>query len=173
MISLAAELRWTPPPPLVPWVAEVERLLVAGDAAAVRGTCASMAIRRGIQRILRDGRPYLERSTLDDLGRGRERIYLHRFVAGDAPGLFHSHPWRASRSVILAGGYVEHRHDGSVKRVLPGQLNIIGAFDFHRVELLEADVWTIFNTGAPKATPDWHFLEATTGRRVHHLDARR
>lgn len=83
--------------------------------------------------------PYLERylvATVMGL-----RIYLHRFVASDPDGL-HSHPFRHSFSLILAGRYREYRWSGS--RTLRW-FNYLGPDALHRIELMDgADVWTLF-----------------------------
>ena len=88
---------------------------------------------------------------------------LHHFVRSDEDRELHNHPWRWSLSVILAGGYVEERMvDGRVvlRRVTPGSINIIRDNDFHRVDLLEKDCWSLFITG-PK-TQSWGFLHRIT-----------
>lgn len=93
---------------------------------------------------------------------------VHRFHASDAPGALHNHPWRWSGSLVLAGGYREQRRDftqpyGIAERdVLPGQFNYIRGSDYHRVELLDDECWTIFMTG-PK-NDGWGFWDPATGR---------
>jgi hypothetical protein len=82
------------------------------------------------------------------------RFYLHRFVASDADGI-HSHPFRYSLSLILAGWYFEDRW--LVRRV-KRFVNFIGPSDFHRVVLPDngKDVWTLFmHTARVQA---WGFL---------------
>jgi hypothetical protein len=69
-------------------------------------------------------------------------------------------------SFILAGGYVEHRHrsdkPGKVvqRTFLPGDVNLIGADDFHRVDLLGKDCWSLFVAGE-KTERSWGFLTET------------
>jgi len=81
-------------------------------------------------------------------------------------------PFRAYRrafSIVLAGGYVEERRDvvggrlkfQVVRRIIrPPSLNRIGQHDFHRVELIEKDAWTLFVAG-PKAS-SWGFWNRHT-----------
>lgn len=149
------------------WLRVVEDALARCDAITIREACATLAASLPLTDIQRSGRPYLRRYTLDDLGPGRERIYLHHFVAGDSPAYSHSHPWDLSRSVILAGGYREHRPGETPHDRLPGMCVEIRSSTFHRIELLEADCWTVFNTGLPAGGGAWCFLELRSGRRIH------
>ncbi|MHB2027551.1 MAG: hypothetical protein ACYCPT_01885 [Acidimicrobiales bacterium] len=91
-------------------------------------------------------------------------VMLHRFARSDEPGELHSHPWEMSVSFVLAGGYREERRlpDESVetKEVLPFDLNLIGQNDFHRVDLLENECWTLFVTGRKVAS--WAFWNRDT-----------
>jgi hypothetical protein len=95
-------------------------------------------------------------------------IYLHKFHRGDDDEALHNHPWRWSFAIILAGGYVEQRRVGLRKmiwrHVLPGSINIIRGDDYHRVELIEKDAWSIFVAG-PRVT-SWNFWDASTGETV-------
>lgn len=89
---------------------------------------------------------------------GRFGIYLHRFHRSDSDRELHNHPWRWSCSLVLAGGYVEERRSGDAvisRRVTPGRFNWIGHDDFHRVDLIEKDAWTLFVVG-PKVS-SWGF----------------
>jgi|HubBroStandDraft_2_1064218.scaffolds.fasta_scaffold00001_7 hypothetical protein len=101
-------------------------------------------------------------------------IYLHRFHRGDDDLDLHSHPWLWSVSLILAGGYREERRAfhgkwgdmGTVwhvaERVLrPGMFNVIRGDDFHRVDLLEEDAWSLFFAG-PRVS-SWSFWDRWTG----------
>lgn len=90
-------------------------------------------------------------------------IYLHRFHRGDDGAELHNHPWAWSFSLILAGGYREERRIGSrvVSRIVrPLTLNFIGHDDFHRVDLLEDDAWSLFVAG-PKVS-SWAFWNRET-----------
>lgn len=51
-----------------------------------------------------DGRPVLYIKTLASWG--EYKLQLHKFVRGDDPGCYHSHPAKALR-LILWGGYIE------------------------------------------------------------------
>lgn len=98
-------------------------------------------------------------------GDKRWGLYLHRFHRGDDDVELHNHPWRWALSLILAGGYVEERRVGDaviVRKVCPGTLNRIDADDFHRVDLLEHDAWSLFLVG-PKFQ-GWGFWNRSTGR---------
>ena len=57
-----------------------------------------------------DGRPTMWVTPL--LSVGGCRVDLHKFVHGDDPRYFHTHPaWAVS--VVLTGGYIEEREDGT------------------------------------------------------------
>lgn len=85
-------------------------------------------------------------------------VYLHKFHRGNNDAALHDHPWSWGVSLILAGGYVEERRMGRavVQRILgPLSLNVLTADDFHRVDLIEDDAWTLFVVG-PKIK-SWGF----------------
>jgi len=101
-------------------------------------------------------------------------LYLHKFHRGDDDQALHRHPWRWAVSLILAGGYSEERrvladrsllppHCYAVERreVRPWTLNFIRGDDFHRVDLLEEDCWSLFLAG-PRAS-SWSFWDRATG----------
>ncbi len=105
---------------------------------------------------------YLSRFTLARLG--AVRVYLNRFERGDEDLELHDHPWCWAVSLILSGGYVEERRDGGCieSRVFaPGNLNLIWADTFHRVDGVQADTWTLFLAG-PRVQK-WHFWNRATG----------
>lgn len=91
-------------------------------------------------------------------------VYLHRFHRSDADGELHNHPWQWAIAIVLVGGYSEERRDpgGGVYRrlVTPGTINFIRHNDFHRVDLLEHDAWSLFITG-PRVQ-DWGFWSRVT-----------
>ena len=58
-----------------------------------------------MERIERDGRPYLDRWHVAHFRCG-QRLYLHYFHRGDAEEYNHDHPW-SFWSLILWGGYWE------------------------------------------------------------------
>lgn len=71
---------------------------------------------------------------------------------------------RGSGLSRIAGGYREERRLGNrlVSRVVaPLSFNFIGADDFHRVELLEHDAWSLFLVGPKVAS--WSFWDPRTG----------
>jgi hypothetical protein len=91
-------------------------------------------------------------------------IYLHKFHRSDSDDALHNHPWVWSRSLVLAGGYSEERRVGNavVRRdVRPVTWNRIDADDFHRVDLLEQDCWSLFFAG-PKTSKSWGFWNRVT-----------
>lgn len=95
-------------------------------------------------------------------------VYLHHFHRGDKDRELHNHPWLWSLALILAGGYVEERRQGDavIKRTLgPGRINWISHDDYHRVELIDGDSWTLFIAG-PKVS-SWGFWDRDTGGFVH------
>lgn len=95
--------------------------------------------------------------------------FLHRFHRSDNAGELHSHPWRWGISLILSGGYSEERRqpdDSVTRRVFrPGAINIIRATDYHRVDLLTDECWTLFIAG-PKADT-WYFWNRETKKRCN------
>jgi hypothetical protein len=97
-------------------------------------------------------------------------VYLHRFHRSDDDSALHNHPWRWARALILAGGYSEERRVAPIlgfgyevaRRTLrPGSWVRINAEDFHRVDLLQSDSWSLFIAGPKFAS--WGFWEPTTG----------
>lgn len=93
-------------------------------------------------------------------------LFLHRFHRSDDDGALHSHPWAWSLSLVLVGGYSEERRQGDsvVRRLIrPGMFNFIRGTDYHRVDLLEYDTWSLFLVG-PKAST-WYFWDRYTGKR--------
>lgn len=104
------------------------------------------------------GDPYLSRFYVTpDADWWRNRlpgVFLHYFHRGDNDRELHNHPWEWGFSFILTGGYHEDRLDRTTtevvrKKVLPGDINRIDHFTFHRVDMLhpERGCWTIFVTG--------------------------
>jgi hypothetical protein len=102
-------------------------------------------------------------------------LYIHRFHRSDQDSACHSHPWFWARSLILAGGYVEERRvlappgewpDRVVRFIRrPGSIVRLDADDFHRVDLIEKDSWSLFLAG-PKAG-SWSFWDRRTGEIMH------
>lgn len=131
-----------------------------------RRFCEGLAPTLEREAIERNGRPYLDRYYLAGWQPGRRpgsAVYLHHFLSSDDPGVYHSHPWAWSCSLILVGGYREARcvtgpltaqggrisGEGVIveRMYLPGEVNVILAEDRHRIDLLESDAWTLFLAG--------------------------
>ena len=100
-------------------------------------------------------------------------VYLHRFHRSDSDGALHNHPWKWARSLVLAGGYIEERrakdwrsppwHSVERRVIRPFSWNKIDATDFHRVDLIESDCWSLFIAG-PKTGESWGFWDRWTGK---------
>jgi hypothetical protein len=91
-------------------------------------------------------------------------LYIHRFHQSDIDQELHNHPWNWALSFVIAGGYIEERRNEfdqvTQRGVKPLSFNFIRSTDFHRVDLVEDDCWTLFLTG-PKAR-SWGFWDRTT-----------
>lgn len=95
-------------------------------------------------------------------------LYLHRFHRSDDDLALHNHPWRWALSLVLVGGYSEERRVGDrvVRRtVRPWSFNVVRGDDYHRVDLLEQDAWSLFLVG-PKVS-SWYFWDRTLRARTH------
>jgi len=107
---------------------------------------------------------YLTRYYVFGKDRKLGNIFIHQFHSSDELGELHSHPWSWSVGLILVGGYVEERRmkDDSVKsfRRRPFTFNFITKNDFHRVDLIDDDCWTLFIAG-PR-TKSWGFWDRNT-----------
>ena len=134
------------------------------------------------------GEPYLSRVLLPRVKLplvGEFRVMLHHFHRADADRALHNHPWRWAGSLVLCGSYVEDRLDADIAAIVSSSwfrtlrakldlepvidavtrkrvrwVNWLTDQDFHRVDRLEGDVWTLFIAG-PR-TQDWGFVEAGT-----------
>lgn len=104
----------------------------------------------------RDGSPYLTRAMLPRfLG---VRIMLHHFHRPDEDDCMHNHPWEWALALVLKGSYVETRMpplEATRTRVVRF-FNFITQHDYHKIDSLKGDVWTLFITG-PRLQ-DWGFL---------------
>lgn len=122
-----------------------------------------------------EGNPYLTRYYLFGADRAFGNIFLHHFHKSDGDMdpdgtlLLHNHPWPWSFSLILLGGYIEERrvleHAGwavAEYEVKPGTFNFITHKDFHRVDLLEQDGWSLFFTGWRSSKRSWGFWNRNT-----------
>jgi len=131
-----------------------------------------------------DGIPYLYRAYLEgeNAPEGEPGLVLHKFVASDQPGELHCHPWRWSISFIIAGSYKETRarpiemirgvrgvakdkitlSDKKERTFEPGDNNWISHDDYHRVEILTPEVWTLFLHGPREH--GWGFVKEKFGK---------
>ena len=92
-------------------------------------------------------------------------LYLHKFHRGDNDRALHGHPWQWALSFVIAGGYLEERRIGRrvvARGVPPLSFNWISHDDFHRVDLVEDDAWTLFLVG-PRVS-SWSFWDRETGQ---------
>jgi hypothetical protein len=113
-----------------------------------------------------NGKPKVHRRYL--LGSGKTfGLFVHNFVASEAPTVFHDHPWTWGLALVIRGGYIEERcaRDGTkrTKRWLGlGRMNLLLPGVFHRVELRDGrPAWTVFVHG--RKVRRWGFLSAVTG----------
>jgi len=126
------------------------------NAEHARAWCVDMARRLQKQDIRPHEAPYLTRYFAAGwkpfaLSPG-PAIFLHHFVGSDPSDAVHSHPWLWGCSLILVGGYVEHRcYDRGVwghHTYGPGDVNVILPNDKHRIDLVGPECWTVFLAGA-------------------------
>lgn len=69
-------------------------------------------------------------------------VRVHHILRSDQDRHFHDHPMDFT-SVILSGGYVEHRPGRRPCRWEPGDIVTRRAEDLHRIELLGRSAWTL------------------------------
>lgn len=77
-------------------------------------------------------------------------LVLHQFHQSDSTSLLHNHGWSWGLSFVLSGGYIEEKLiNGEVIRrtVKPFSFNFIRPHEYHRVELIEKEAWTLFLRG--------------------------
>lgn len=88
-------------------------------------------------------------------------VFLHAIRLPDRDPNPHTHPFSWSASLILKGGYVEHRGATGVRvRTLgPGSINMIKGNTIHRIDRTRNDktVWTLFLAGKPHGR-GWGFV---------------
>lgn len=150
-----------------------------------------------------DKEPYLERYYIawpDSEKRQRKDIpfncFLHRFMRSDDP-VFHNHPWKWYRTVILKGGYWEHTPWGTEWRGVGHTRYVVGDKlvpyprsitipiklgtntishkfslihqDLHWVEVPKpGETWTLFIRGRDHGK-DWGFVpRVDTGKWIQH-----
>jgi hypothetical protein len=136
-----------------------------------------------VGRELSDVNPFLDERTRRVLFAAKHHgVYLHHFHRGDDERELHSHPFRWSCALILAGGYVEERRMTlpaelaavgkpylvEARTLRPGMINLLRHDTFHRVELLEKDAWTLFVTGPKIAS--WSFWDRDTGKETSWVE---
>jgi hypothetical protein len=103
-------------------------------------------------------------------------LVLHHIQRSDSDPELHNHPWDWAVALILVGGYREERKIPSMfpgplsvlgLHFFPGDINIILADTFHRIELLDEQTgaWTLFLHG--KRIQDWGFWDRYTGAFTH------
>ncbi len=122
--------------------------------------------------------PYMTKFRLLNLGKRFLRVYVHLIHRSDEDEELHSHPWNWAFGIILKGGYRETRWSnpnfsedpyatGYVsirsRTYLPGQINVIRSDDYHKLDLLEDECWTLFIAGPEKH--EWFFANPWSGRR--------
>lgn len=105
--------------------------------AGLRQLCESIAGRKQVRHIPKEGGTYLSRFFLypearpEDL-EGEERddpfgVVLHHFQASDADHELHKHPWDWGVSIILTGGYREERRFYAKAAPLPFDMELPSA----------------------------------------------
>lgn len=110
--------------------------------------------------------PYLERYWVGE--RWGRTFYLHRFLASDPGDEMHNHPWAASCSLRLSGGYREERltPDGPMI-TQKGLLSFLDTKTYHRV-IIEPGThcWTLF-WHTSEVVQKWGFLQHDGTFREH------
>lgn len=107
----------------------------------------------------------------DEYGRPKSTIVrsnkwsfvLHHFHKSDSAEELHDHGWTWGLSFVLAGGYMEEKlvnGEVQVKHIKAFTFNRIRPDEFHRVELIEKDAWTLFFCG-PR-TKEWGYKDRKT-----------
>ncbi|AEK09993.1 cysteine dioxygenase [Mycobacterium phage Rey] len=124
-----------------------------------------------------DGQVYLNRWHVIPRNRFLN-VYLHQFLGSDDDRALHDHPWWFA-SLILKGGYWEHRKTGWATWRAPGSFAIRRPKTAHRVELdvdtvysfehdtwLEKPAWTLIFTGPKIRSWGFHCPQGWTHWRV-------
>ncbi len=86
------------------------------------------------------------------------RAFLHQMHAHDTGRHSHSHPWTWARALVVTGGYLEFRSGtpDTYRWLSPGDVNVLNPGDYHRIEDVRSDTWTLFCAGTRRS--DWGFL---------------
>jgi len=107
----------------------------------------------------------------DEFGRPKSNIIrtngwslvLHQFHQSDSTDKLHNHGWTWGLSFVLAGGYSEEKFMGDTvirRTIRPFSFNFIRPNEFHRVDLLAKDAWTLFLRG-PRIS-EWFYKDRKT-----------
>ena len=101
-----------------------------------------------------DGRPtFWEKHLISWRG---WKVDLHKFVAADDPGCFHTHPAWALR-IVLWGGYREEVPNGFMRTFWPGRIGLIAPWFCHRTaELLRGPSYSLWIRGPKVADIQLH-----------------
>ncbi|RXF72085.1 hypothetical protein [Hansschlegelia zhihuaiae] len=141
---------------IVGWLCDA----LIGSVAARRRPDVTIGVRtatdyaRPGSRLPAGEEPYLERWWVIPRNRWFN-VYLHTIHRSDDDRALHDHPW-ANMSIVLAGGYLEHRHGQPPAERRPGDVVLRGATAAHRLEILDPrPCWTLFVTG--RITRLWGF----------------
>lgn len=139
------------------------------------GSYAGEDDKRWAYTISTNGSPYLTRVMAPRITLplvGSFRVMLHYFHRPDVDAHPHSHPWKWAASLVLSGAYEETRVvDGelawnnfrgewmkpTVTRLV-SRFNKLTARDYHKVDKLHGEVWTLFVTGDRSPDDNWGFL---------------
>lgn len=97
-------------------------------------------------------RPYLTRYHL--LWSPWFKVYLHHIHREDHDRHPHNHPWSWCKSLILCGGYVEHRPQ--IVAYVPYDWNHIDVNSYHVITWVKRNTWTLFLAG--RKVKSWGFL---------------
>ncbi len=153
------------------WVRSVDSALATGDDAGVRDACTRLVRSMRPEDIPSpNGRPLMVRYQLAQLpGIGGPRVYLCHYLQSDERHP-HNSPWDLSMEMVLAGQLIEHRPGERPRTRGPGSTSEILRDVFFRVEIIEADAWTILRTG--HLVGGWEFLDPRTGQRIPSRDLR-
>lgn len=161
------------------WLLSVNQKALETGLFVILGLLRVLGLARRKLVIAQEDQLYLTRWYLTPEGHWwRDRfpaVFLHCFHSSDPDRGFHSHPWIWAASLILNGWYAEERPAGRdiVDTFVygPGDTNIIGQDDFHRVQLLTDRVWTLFVCG-PLHGDEWEFLDEDGTLRPHGTETK-
>lgn len=115
-----------------------------------------------------DGKPTLWIRRLVSW-RGR-RLDVHKMVAADGVGCFHTHPAYAIR-IVLRGGYVEEVEGGRYRTWRPGMIGLVRPALSHRIAALRngqfsVSIWLRFRHRAEVELRGSGWYQQTQPRRV-------